>query len=144
MHIFKHCLDKLLWDISLISLTLNPNPNTATSNSHHCGVRLTDDTLKPIPHHFSVNDKSTEIVPNPSSSGGQHQSNLQSSSQFRLIFNTGSHPIQQTSEHANVSFSSCILGQTVNIHQMDVETLPEFIVEMLEILHRHQTLGTAL
>ncbi len=134
----KHHLDKLQWDISLGNHKRR-RFTPAARDSQNPGVRLPDGLLRPTPHHLFVND---DIYADIFDSYPIQQAVVASIEAIYILL--GDSDLSQWQdpilfdklEDIPISFSSRILGQIVNMWQMDVEAPPEFIADTIRLLQK--------
>ncbi len=135
----KHHLNKLGWDNSLGGWK-EWGFTPATRDSLNCGVRLTDGSIKPTPHHFLMDDNTHCNI------FDSYQTQQSVAASIKAIYillgesdlMTWQDPILfDKLEDVPISYSSHILGQIVNMQCMDIEAPPEFIVNMLRLLKHH-------
>ncbi len=108
-------------------------------DSQNTRVRLPNGSLRPMPHHFFVDD---DISGDIFDSYCIQQTVAASIKAFYILLRESDLSKRQDPvsfdkiEEMTISYSSCILGLIVNTQCMDVETLPEFIADMIQLLEK--------
>lgn len=129
----KHHLDKLQWDTSLARCKQQHFAPSA-QDLQNKQVHLPNGLVKPMPHHFFVNDN---IYSNIFDS---YQIWQAAAVLGDLDLPTWQDPVLfDKLEDMPIGYSSCILSQIINTQCMDIETPPKFIAHTIRLLKKHSS-----